>query len=232
MTPTLDASALERALGPSFAGRLELHAVLPSTIDRCRSLAEAGAPAGTVVLAEAQSAGRGHAGHRWFSPQGCGLYLSVLLRPALRAEEAACLAPLTALAACESLRRLGVDCCAKLPNDLVAPREGFWRKLGGLLVDTAVQGQSLRHVIASLGLNVTTPRGGFPDELRETAVSCADLGAAPSREKVAAAFLPALRDLVVEAESGATAQDDIRARHAHLVRDVLPGQRMTLEGRA
>ena len=64
-----------------FVSRVVVADRVASTNDTLRALADAGAPAGTVVLAEEQTHGRGRLGSRWHSPRGTGLYLSVLLRP-------------------------------------------------------------------------------------------------------------------------------------------------------
>ena len=221
--PSADALAAALA-GTPFQARIEVHDELGSTIDRCRELAESGAPEGVVVLADSQSAGRGQPGRSWFSPRGAGLYLSVLLRPKLPVEEAAVLGPCTGLAACEALRGLGVPCRIKLPNDLVVAHRGTWRKLGGMLVDTAIQGDRLRHAILSLGVNVSLPPGDMPAELRAIAVSCHEAASpAPSREMIAATFLRELADLFEDGLATRDARGLLLGRHAAHVRAVLPG---------
>ncbi len=203
--------------------RIERHAELPSTIDHCRALADAGEPAGAVVVAAAQSAGRGQAGRTWHSPAGAGLWVSVLLRPAIPASEVAILATMAGLAACEALRELDIPCRVKLPNDLVAVRDGAWRKLGGVLVDTAVQGACLRHALVSAGINVTAPPGGYPADIRDIAASCADFGQhAPSLPAVESAFLRHLASLEA-ALARPQGHAAIRGAHARHVRAVVPG---------
>ncbi len=131
-----------------------IHDEVDSTQSVARGLAEAGAEAGTVVLARTQTAGRGTRGRSWWSPRG-NLYATVILRP----EGPASLAPLLGLgvAACLA-ERLGV--WVKWPNDLV-DSEG--RKLGGLLSEMETRGAELRYVLIGLGLNVSTDT--FPAEL-------------------------------------------------------------------
>ena len=70
-----------REAGLEWPAEIEHAAVLPSTNDRLKQRARAGAAAWTVVLADAQTAGRGRQGRRWVSPPG-NIYMSVLLRPA------------------------------------------------------------------------------------------------------------------------------------------------------
>jgi BirA family biotin operon repressor/biotin-[acetyl-CoA-carboxylase] ligase len=223
---SLDQRAIEAGLPEPFAGRVEVHGALASTIDRCRELAEQGARA-AVVVAEEQAAGRGQPGHGWHSPPG-GAYLSALVRPPLRAPDVAILAPVAGLAACEALRGLGVPCHLKLPNDLVAVHGGTWRKLGGMLVDTALQGDALRHAIVSVGVNVA--QVAWPETLRGIAVACADLVPdAPSRERVIASILVHLDAVLREAASSPGA---VAARHAACVRCVRPGDAATCDAAA
>ena len=103
-----------------------------STMDALHELAQAGAPAGTAVVAEAQVAGRGSRGRGWSSPPG-GLWLSVLARPRTAGLELLSLR--AGLAVAELLDRLGVGARARLkwPNDLML--DG--RKAGGILCDAA-----------------------------------------------------------------------------------------------
>jgi BirA family biotin operon repressor/biotin-[acetyl-CoA-carboxylase] ligase len=191
--PALEAAELAGLLsGTRFADGLELRGQVDSTIAACRELADAGAPEGTTVIAESQRRGRGQRGRSWHSPSGAGLYLSTLLRPRLRPEEGPTLVALAGLAAAEALaEQLGEGVLLKRPNDLLAlePGQG-WRKVGGILVDTAVQGAELRHAIVSLGLNVDQLRADFPEALRGVATSLRLVTGRPGcRAAAARAFL-------------------------------------------
>lgn len=220
------AADLEAALrGTRFAASFEWHDEIDSTIDRCRQLAEQGAPDGAVVMAGAQRAGRGQQGRSWFSPAGAGLYVSVLLRPKLEAGQVGILGPLCGLAAAESLRFLGVPCRIKLPNDLVAVHDGTWRKLGGMLVDTAIMGSRVRHAILSLGVNIRVEQEMLPEELRPIAVSCHQLGGGGlTREIVAARFLNGLAAPLDAGLGDEAVLADILARHAVHLRAIVPPQ--------
>lgn len=121
-------------------------------MDAVHDLAQAGAAAGTAVVAEEQTVGRGSRGRAWSSPPG-GLWLSVLARP-----EAAGLELLSlraGLAVVELLDRLGAGRRLRLkwPNDLMLDE----RKSGGILCEARWQGPSLAWVVIGLGLNVTNP---------------------------------------------------------------------------
>ena len=108
--------------------------VTGSTNDHARRLALAGAPAGTVVVAEEQQAGRGRHGRTWSAPRGRALTLSLILRPE---EGALALLPLaTAVAVCEASEAVApVHCRIKWPNDVLLDR----RKLAGVLIESRPQ---------------------------------------------------------------------------------------------
>jgi BirA family biotin operon repressor/biotin-[acetyl-CoA-carboxylase] ligase len=143
-----------------------------STNDVARRLAEGGAPAGTVVIAEEQSAGRGRGGKRWHAPTGSALLLSIVLRP--RAPLGAGSAPGTiplrvGLAAARALdRATGTRLALKWPNDLRVEGEG---KVAGILCEGALGTRDGGYVIAGIGLNVAQRREDFPADLAQPATS-------------------------------------------------------------
>lgn len=113
-------------------------------------LADRGAAEGTVVLAEAQTAGRGRHGTAWFSPEGANLYASVLFRPHLAPRELPLFAPIASLALAETVWLEGAPARIKWPNDVVV----HGRKLGGVLVEAPVIGGRVVHVILGIGVNL------------------------------------------------------------------------------
>jgi BirA family biotin operon repressor/biotin-[acetyl-CoA-carboxylase] ligase len=121
-----------------------------STMDEAWTLAEAGAPSGTLVIADHQSAGRGRQGQPWASPGG-GLYVTLVLRPRLPASHAACLALEGASGLCQWLERTqGFRLELLWPGDLVASG----RKVGGLLVELAGPPEAPRFYLLGLGLHL------------------------------------------------------------------------------
>jgi BirA family biotin operon repressor/biotin-[acetyl-CoA-carboxylase] ligase len=215
--------------GTIFAGRAVLAGVVDSTIDTCRALADEGAPEGACVIAAGQRRGRGRPGHAWFSPAGGALYLSALLRPSLPAADVALLTPLAGVAACLAVREgFGVPAILRRPNDLVVPdwsgaSPSGWRKLGGVLVDTAIQGATLRHAIVSVGINVALQPADFPPALRTVATSLwQETGVAYPVASVAGAFLRRLHELRREMDARPERQwrSALLARHEGLARDI------------
>jgi BirA family biotin operon repressor/biotin-[acetyl-CoA-carboxylase] ligase len=142
------------------------HRVTDSTNERAKQLALAGAPHGTLVTAEEQTAGRGRQGRQWVAPPGKALLMSVVLRELGGAQAHLPLA--AALAACEAseLSVPHIHCTIKWPNDV-------WldgRKLAGILVEGRPQEG---WAVLGIGLNVATTADEFPAELRENATSLA-----------------------------------------------------------
>jgi BirA family biotin operon repressor/biotin-[acetyl-CoA-carboxylase] ligase len=183
----------------------------PSTMDALHVLAEAGAEAGTVVVAEVQEEGRGSRGRTWSSPRG-GLWLSVLARPRAAALEVLSLR--AGLAVAELLETLGAEgrIALKWPNDLMLDD----RKCGGILCEARWQGASPAWVVIGLGLNVSN---AVPPGLAETATGLASVLPALTAEALVIPMVEALRR--VDAAAG-TLDDGERARFAR--RDWLRGR--------
>jgi BirA family biotin operon repressor/biotin-[acetyl-CoA-carboxylase] ligase len=101
-----------------FGRKLHCYNSIGSTNERALQLADAGAPEGTVVVAEEQTKGRGRLGRDWKSAAGLGIWSSIILRPTVRPEEAIGLSLLAGLAVAETAEReLGLNMQLKWPND-------------------------------------------------------------------------------------------------------------------
>ena len=159
-------SAAERRLGPFC--RLEYFSEVGSTNDIALARANAGAPHGTVILAGAQRAGRGRHGREWFSPPDAGIYLSALVRRDSW-EGALSLVTLAAgVAVAHGLSTAtGLQLELKWPNDVVIGRP--WRKLAGILSESASVGARVDAVVVGIGVNVR--RTAFPNELADRATA-------------------------------------------------------------
>jgi len=139
-----------------------------STSEEAARLAVRGASEGTVVIAHAQRRGRGRMGRQWASPPGLGVYLSVILRPPIPAQQAPVLTLLGAVATAEAIdRATGLATGIKWPNDLIVRG----RKVGGVLGEAAVEGASVQHVILGIGLNVDQTEADFEGRLQTAATS-------------------------------------------------------------
>jgi len=148
---------------------LEYAPRMRSTNERAQELARQGAPHGTLVVADEQTAGRGRAGQRWLTPPRSAIAMSLLLRPESLSEAGAgALAVVGALAVAEALENRGVRAWVKWPNDVILP-EG---KVAGVLVETEWLGEHLEHAILGIGINVR-PRS-VPRENLDFPATCVE----------------------------------------------------------
>jgi len=192
------------------------HRVTDSTNRRARALAEDGAPHGTLVTADEQTAGRGRQGRSWSAPAGSAVLMSVVVRDLAPGAEA--LLPLTAaVAACEGVdAAAAVRCEIKWPNDVWL--EG--RKLAGILVEgRPAEGWA----VVGIGINVSARLADLPDELRSTATSLASAGRSGARsDEVLSAVV-----LALDRRLGTPAPELLDAWRG---RDALHGERVTWSG--
>lgn len=174
---TAPAPALTQQLG---LARLDYHVRVTSTMDVAHDLAEHGAPAGTLVLASAQAAGRGRSGKPWVSAPDAGLWCTLVERPHdTRALDV--LALRVGLALANALTPLVDDRVQlKWPNDLLVS----FRKLAGVLIEVRWRDGRPEWVAIGVGINRRVP-SVFPD------VAC--IRATVSRDDLLLAVVPALR---------------------------------------
>ena len=187
--------------------RLALFARVGSTLDVAHRLAAGGAPAGTLILADEQTAGRGRAGRRWASAPGAGLWLTLVERPS---DEAA----LAVLSLRIGLRAAAVlERWAEEPIRLKWPNDVFvgTRKVAGILVEARWREQRLDWVAIGVGVNVVAPAG---------LQAAGGLRAGTSRAELLAELLPAIR--AAAAARGPLAPHEVDAFAA---RDLARGRR-------
>ena len=161
-----------------------------STQRVARELARGGAAEGTIVVAEAQTAGRGRLGRSWHSPPGVSIYCSIVLRPPAPPTAVPQLALVAGLAAADAVvDATGLDARIKWPNDVLVED----RKVVGILTEMEAEVDRVHFVIAGIGVNVNTPPDAFPPELRDKAGSLrAALGRPVERVVVLARLVAAL----------------------------------------
>jgi BirA family biotin operon repressor/biotin-[acetyl-CoA-carboxylase] ligase len=155
---------------------------LPSTNTELARLASEGAAEGVAILADEQTAGRGRLQRAWSSPNGAGLYFSILLRPRIPVDHWPLITFMAALAVGDALQEAtGLRTDIKWPNDLLSGE----RKICGILSE-AIETPAGRAVVVGIGINLTP--SAFPEA---TSVSEAT-GVKPDREAILAALLSAL----------------------------------------
>jgi BirA family biotin operon repressor/biotin-[acetyl-CoA-carboxylase] ligase len=180
-----------------------------STNERARELALAGAPAGSIVTATEQSAGRGRHGRRWAGPAGRALLCSAILSPL---DEGHRLLPLAVpLAVCEAIESLApVACGVKWPNDVWIEE----RKVAGVLIEA----KPPDWAVIGVGVNVAVAPQDFPDQLRWPATSVGH-----------GVTVEALLDALCGRLSGWVAAPLDRVLPAFRERDALKGRRIGWE---
>lgn len=177
----------------ALGATVDVVAACASTQDLARERAEKGAPHGTIVVTDAQQAGRGRAGRGWTQLDGA-LAFSVILRPEAPVAKWVRLTSLAGLALVDTTAALGATAQLKWPNDLVIEPAGAsgegplgtYRKVAGLLVDGVMQQGTLSACVLGVGWNVGA--SALPTELATIAATLADMGVVTSRETALAAF--------------------------------------------
>ncbi|MEZ5155908.1 MAG: biotin--[acetyl-CoA-carboxylase] ligase [Solirubrobacterales bacterium] len=186
------------------------HELIDSTNLLAKELAAGGAPSGTVVTADEQSAGRGRGDRVWTAPRGSALLYSAILRPLdLEHLLLPLAAPLAVCEACESLAP--VHCEVKWPNDVWVDR----RKLAGVLIEA----RPPDWAVIGIGINLSIAPEEFPDDLRWPATS---LGHGVGPGEMRAALDAALTKWVAEPAE--------HVRDVFAGRDALRGHELSWEG--
>lgn len=165
----LTEAIIQKGLTTTFIGsKIYAFGLLKSTNDYAFRLAEDGAPEGSVVIAEKQTAGRGRFGRTWYSPPGIGIWCSVVFRPTLFPWEAPRMTMIAALAVARCIRKMtDLPVVLKWPNDIFING----RKVCGILTELSAEVESISFVIVGIGLNVNQSEEAFPSNLRGTATS-------------------------------------------------------------
>ncbi len=153
--------------GCSYMGcQVERFQETDSTNIQAKRLAEAGAPEGTLVITESQTAGKGRRGRSWVSPPGTGIWMSLVLKPRIDPSSASQLTLVAALAVAAGIEdACGLKGQIKWPNDIVMSG----KKLCGILTEMSTEQLAIKHVIVGIGINVNMT--DFPKEISQTASS-------------------------------------------------------------
>ena len=205
--------------GTMFAGLVQHYFRVDSTNLAAMEAAAAGAPEGTVLLAEEQTAGRGRGGHSWHSVRSTGIYCSAILRPPLPPADALMLSLLVGLAVRAAVAEVtGLTADLRWPNDLLLNG----RKFCGILMEMNAEVTRVRYAVAGVGMNVN--HAEFPADLRAIATSLrAESGRTWSRVELTAALLKSLdreyraylggkKDLIARFEAAASTARHCRVR--------------------
>ena len=189
-------NAIIASLSPSYPWKelVQYFPTISSTNDVLKTLARQGAPQGTVLVAGHQTAGHGRMGRSFHSPEGMGIYLSILLRPDCAPTELMHLTCAAAVAMCDAVEKAaGFRPGIKWTNDLVCGK----RKLGGILTELGLSHRgTVDWCLVGIGINCCQKEADFPEDIRTIAAS---LNMVTGRDifpaHVAAAMLEALQQM-------------------------------------
>jgi biotin-[acetyl-CoA-carboxylase] ligase BirA-like protein len=177
--PLYDGASAEGLAELIGAEQLHLFDSITSTMDVAHDLARGGAPAGTIVIADNQTAGRGRSGARWESEPGQGIWMTLIERP----RDPSALDVLSLRVGLGAARALDLFATEpvriKWPNDLFSEE----KKLGGILIEARWRDLDLEWVAIGLGVNVRRP----------AVIDAASLEPGTSRIEVLSELIPELR---------------------------------------
>lgn len=158
----LSAASIERFIANPDV-RVEFHESIGSTNDRAKELAAQGAPQGTLIVADCQTAGRGRQGRPFYSPAGTGVYFSLVLRPQFPLRDVTFITSYAAVCTAQAMEEIfGAEVQIKWVNDIFVAGH----KCCGILTEAAVLPETggVDYAVVGIGINVAEPQGGFPAE--------------------------------------------------------------------
>ena len=166
---TLYPAEIKRLLNTKIIGNeIIIIESIDSTNNYGKKICEKEFMEGTIIIAEEQTAGRGRLGREWMSPKGEGIWVSILLKPGIKPEQASQLTILAAYAAAISIRELlELDALIKWPNDIVI--DG--RKVCGILTEMGAEIDKINYLIVGIGINANIEDKSFCDNRINTATS-------------------------------------------------------------
>jgi BirA family biotin operon repressor/biotin-[acetyl-CoA-carboxylase] ligase len=171
---------IKNGLGTQWLGQQTVLCleVVGSTNEEAHRLGREGAPEGTILIAETQTTGRGRQGRSWESPEGKGLYLSMVLRPHCAPEMLPGLTLAAGVSVASAIQATGLSPKLKWPNDVLIDH----RKVGGILTEAVFSGGRVDFAVVGIGINVNMESLEFPESVRDLATSLsASLGQPVSR---------------------------------------------------
>ena len=214
----LSAESIRRELKTDLIGQsVVYHSSLGSTNEVLKELAAQGAPEGTLVIADEQTAGKGRLGRKWLAPSGASLLLSLLFRPDLAPSQAPRLTMLCSLAIADAIEELSdLPAGLKWPNDIFI----YGKKAGGILTESGTMGGRLDYVVVGMGLNVNLAVSTLP-ELRGIATSLSqELGQEVSRLELLWKILEGIETRYNSLRRGDSPHQEWAARLINLGRQV------------
>lgn len=163
-----------------------------STNNDAWTLIDEGTHEGTVVITDKQTAGKGRGGRSWVSVPGKSLTATIVLKPVMESRFSGWLPLMTGVAIVDTFAELGLAAELKWPNDIMVVD----KKLGGILCESRVHGQTLAWAVIGIGLNINEQGNELPEDLNATSFF-AERGSSIQRELVLAMILNILEQLYI-----------------------------------
>ena len=163
----MDKKILEQYLEPKL--NITIFEELDSTNNYLKKLGSKGEKENQLVIASSQTGGRGRMGRTFYSPNGTGIYFSLLLHPEFSAEKSLFLTVMAAVSVAETVMNYNKnDVKIKWVNDIYI--DG--KKVCGILTEGAINSdKSLDYAVVGIGINVIAPKNGFPEDIKNIATS-------------------------------------------------------------
>lgn len=186
---------ISQYLHTQFVGRNILHfKKIESTNKYAKTIANESVD-GTVVIAEEQTAGRGRLGRQWVSPQGKGIWMSILLKPDILPTDAHKLTLLTASSVFNALKEYKLNIKIKWPNDILINN----KKVCGILTEMSAELNKINFLVIGIGINVNIEKSEFGDDLKDKATSLKiEIGNDINRKKLTAEILNNFESLYLQ----------------------------------
>lgn len=179
---------------------VDVRHTVTSTNDLLKQLAVNGTDEGYVIVAAEQTAGKGRFGRQFYSPDVSGVYMSLLLRPKMKAEDSLFITTSAAVAVARAIEKVSqgrISPRIKWVNDIYVNQ----KKVCGILTEAAVSFESgmLDYAVLGIGINITTPEGDFPKDIKDIATSLfGDMEQDNIRNRLAAELLRELEKLMLD----------------------------------
>ncbi len=163
----MDKKVLERCLNQKL--NITIFDELDSTNNYLKKLGSQGEKENQLVIALSQTGGRGRMGRSFYSPNGTGIYFSLLLHPKFSAEKSLFLTVMAAVSVAETVMKYNKnDVKIKWVNDVYI--DG--KKVCGILTEGAINSNKmLDYAVVGIGINIIAPENGFPDDIKEIATA-------------------------------------------------------------
>jgi BirA family biotin operon repressor/biotin-[acetyl-CoA-carboxylase] ligase len=219
----LSPSRIVSGLTASLGYDIDVYSTIDSTNTFAKSLAVLNIPHGKTIVSDCHTFGRGQFGHGFYSPSGSGLYMSVVIRPALSVSETMLITTAAATAVSDALFSLcGIDAGIKWVNDIYSKKTS--KKLCGILTEASMGMETSQLEYAVIGIGINVNNTSFPAELKKIASSVyLETGRFVERNTLASSILNAL-DFRLSQIKSAAFLDEYRRRSILIGKDVIVSQ--------